>query len=108
MPSAERQRWDPWPDHLIRARRSTELRLNLRNLYILPSRFGWLWLLTCAVLYVMGTSGASASALLLAYGGLGLFLLAPFLTQFNLQGLELHCGDPQPALPVDPSLTPCR
>ena len=106
MPSAEHQRRGPWPDHLIRARRSTELRLNLRNLYILPSRFGWLWLLTCTVLYLMGTSGASASALLLAYGGLGLFLLAPYLTQFNLQGLELTCGEPQPGFAEETLLYP--
>ena len=70
------------------------MRLGLRNLYILPSGFGWLWLLGCAALYWMGIGGSSSGALLLAYGGLGLFLLAPFLTQFNLQGLELHCGEP--------------
>lgn len=106
MPSAEQQRRDPWPDRLIRARRSNQLQLNLRNLYILPSRFGWLWLLACAVLYLMGTSGASASALLLAYGGVGLFLLAPYLTQFNLQGLEMTCGDPQPGFAREPLMYP--
>ena len=94
MPSADHQRRAPWPDHLIRASRSPQLQLTLRNLYILPSRFGWLWLLACAALYLMGISSSSAAALLLGYGGLGLFLLAPFLTQFNLQGLELRCGEP--------------
>jgi uncharacterized protein (DUF58 family) len=86
---------EPFPDRLIRRRCSEALRLTLRNLYILPSGFGWLWLLACAVLYLMGVGAASSTALLLAYAGLGLFLLAPFLTQFNLQGLELRCGAPE-------------
>jgi uncharacterized protein (DUF58 family) len=100
MPSAETDRPakpgqpDPWPDRLIRPGSSSSVQLGLRNLYILPSSFGWLWLLACAVLYLMGIGGASSGALLLAYGGLGLFLLAPFLTQFNLQGLELRCAEP--------------
>ena len=96
MRSAETNPEDPWPDRLIRPVRSPGLRLGLQNLYILPSSFGWLWLAACAVLYGMGISSSSASALLLAYGSLGLFLLAPFLTQFNLQGLELHCADAPP------------
>ena len=97
---------DPWPDRLIRPGCSHSVRLGLRNLYILPSGFGWLWLLGCAVLYLMGTGGSSSGALLLAYGGLGLFLLAPFLTQFNLQGLELRCGEPAGGFAHQPLLYP--
>ena len=36
---------DPWPDRLIRPGCSHSVRLGLSNLYILPSGFGWLWLL---------------------------------------------------------------
>ena len=97
---------EPWPDRLIRPGASHRVRLVLRNLYILPSGFGWLWLLGCAALYWMGVGGSSSGALLLAYGGLGLFLLAPFLTQFNLQGLELHCGEPAPGFAGQPLLYP--
>lgn len=96
MPSAETAVREPWPDRLIRRPCSDRLHLSLRNLYILPSRFGWLWLATCVVLYLMGTGAASSGPLLLAYGGLGVFLLSPFLTQFNLQGLDWRCGDPAP------------
>ncbi|MFM7314551.1 MAG: hypothetical protein ACKO0M_15545 [Cyanobium sp.] len=99
---------DPWPDRLIRLRCSPQVRLALRNLYILPSRFGWLWLLGCAALYWMGVGGGSSGALLLAYGGLGLFLLAPFLTQFNLQGLELACGEPAGGFAGRPLLYPLQ
>ncbi len=87
---------DPFPDRVIRPRRSAVLLLGLRNLYILPTGFGWLWLLCCVVLYLLAINGGSNGALLLAYGGVGLFLLAPYLTQFNLQGLELRCGTPEP------------
>jgi len=85
---------EPFPDRLIRRHSSASHRLGLRTLYILPSGFGWLWLGSCGVLFVLGVQGSSHGALLLAYLGLGLFLLAPYLTQFNLQGLELRCGHP--------------
>ena len=87
---------EPFADRLIRRHHSANHRLGLRSLYILPSGFGWLWLLSCAVLFILGVQGSSAGALLLAYLGLGLVLLAPYLTQFNLQGLELGCGHPAP------------
>jgi uncharacterized protein (DUF58 family) len=106
MRSADAEPRQPWPDRLIRTRSSPQLRLSLRNLYILPSGFGWLWLAACGVLYLMGSLSASSGPLLLAYGGLGLFLLAPFLTQFNLQGLELRCGDPSPGFAAEPVLYP--
>ena len=94
MRSADAAAREPWPDRLIHTKSSERLRLSLRNLYILPSGFGWLWLVTCTVLYLMGTGTSSSGPLLLAYGGLGVFLLSPFLTQFNLQGLELSCNEP--------------
>ena len=87
---------EPFPDRLIRRHSSPCHRLGLRTLYILPSGFGWLWLLSCGVLFVLGVQGSSHGTLLLAYLELGLFLLAPYLTQFNLQGLELRCGQPAP------------
>lgn len=79
------------------ARRGPQLRLNLRNLYILPTGFGGLWLLGTAVLYLLGINGNSNGPLLLAFLCCGLFLLSLFLTQFNLQGLELAVDHPQPA-----------
>jgi uncharacterized protein (DUF58 family) len=96
MRSAEALQPDPWPDRLIPAQASSQLQLGLRNLYILPSAFGWLWLAACGVLMLMGGGASSSGTLLLAYGGLGVFLLSPFLIQFNLQGLKLHCTEPPP------------
>jgi uncharacterized protein (DUF58 family) len=81
-------------DRLIRPRGGEELLLGLRNLYILPTRFGWLWLLSCVVLYLLGINGGSNGPLLMGFLATGLFLICLHLTQFNLQGLRLRCGEP--------------
>ncbi|MCP9850012.1 hypothetical protein [Cyanobium sp. Morenito 9A2] len=83
-----------FPDRLIRPRQGNGLVLGLRNLYILPTRFGWLWLLSCLVLYLLGINGGSNGPLLLGFLGTGLLLISLHLTQFNLQGLRLRCGEP--------------
>lgn len=93
---ARTPRREQWPDSWLLARSGDRMQLGLRSLYILPTRFGWLWLASCAVLYQMGTSSGSSGPLLLAYGGLSIFLLSPFLTQLNLQGLTLCCSEPKP------------
>ncbi|MFM7394038.1 MAG: hypothetical protein ACKO22_06675 [Cyanobium sp.] len=80
----------------VRAPESTPLRLGLRNLYILPTRFGWLWLAAAALLQVVGIQLQRNGPLLVSFLMLGLFLLALHLTHFNLQGLVLGCGVPEP------------
>ncbi len=72
------------------------LRLGLRNLYILPTRFGWLWLGGALFLQLVALQLQSNGPRLLGFLMLGLFLLALHLTHFNLQGLELRCGRPDP------------
>ena len=76
--------------------RSAELTLGLRNLYIIPSRFGALWLGSAALLLLVAIQTTSNSALLLAFVMLALMLLAIFLTHDTLQGLCLRCGEPSP------------
>lgn len=72
------------------SRRTPELRLGHRNLYILPSGFGGLWLLTAAVLYLLGINSRTNSPVLLAFLMAALMLLSLFLTHLNLQGLGLR------------------
>jgi uncharacterized protein (DUF58 family) len=71
------------------SRRNNPLVLGHRNLYILPSRYGSLWLLTSGLLYLIGINTRSNGPLLLAFLMGALMLLALFLTHFNLQGLKL-------------------
>jgi uncharacterized protein (DUF58 family) len=80
----------------VRPQQGERLRLGLRNLYIVPTRFGWLWLAGLLLLQLVGIQLQSNGPLLLSFLMLGLFLLALHLTHFNLQGLELRVGDPQP------------
>ncbi|SBO43912.1 hypothetical protein [Cyanobium sp. NIES-981] len=79
-----------------RAQRGEQLQLGLGNLYILPTRFGWLWLTGTALLYAVGIQTLRNGPLLLSHVMLALLLLALLLTHFNLQGLELRCGRPAP------------
>jgi uncharacterized protein (DUF58 family) len=78
----------------------------LRNLYILPSRFGALWLAGMVLLQVVAIQLQSNGPLLLSFLMLGLFLLALHLTHANLQGLELRCAEPSPAFAGEPALYP--
>ncbi|WP_259720976.1 hypothetical protein [Synechococcus sp. CS-1328] len=79
---------------LVPPQQGDPLLLGLRNLYIVPTRFGWLWLSGGALLLIVAIQTQRNGPLLLSYLMLGLMLLALHLTHFNLQGLELRCGDP--------------
>ena len=79
-----------------RPHQGERLRLGLRNLYIVPTRFGWWWLAGSAMLQLVAIQMQSNGPLLLSFLMLGLFLLTLHLTHFNLQGLELRCGSPPP------------
>ena len=60
---------------LMRRRQGLELRLGPRTLYILPTRFGLLWLATAGLLYLVGLQMRSNGSLLLSFLLLGLMLL---------------------------------
>lgn len=81
---------------LGRLQQDTHVRLGLRNLYIVPSRFGLLWLAAAALLQVVGIQTQRNGSLLLSFLLLAVLLLALHLTHFNLQGLDLCCGEPRP------------
>ena len=88
------------------SRRDAVLRLGLRTLYIVPSSFGGLWLLSGGVLYVVGINSRSNGPVLLALLQLGLMLLSLFLTHLNLQGLELRCVEAAPSCADEPAAVP--
>jgi uncharacterized protein (DUF58 family) len=79
----------------VRPQQGEAVRFGLRNLYILPTRFGWHWLGASLVLQLVGIQLQRNGSLLLSFLLLGLFLLTLHLTHLNLQGLELRCGNPQ-------------
>ena len=79
------------------SRPCAELKLGHRSLYIIPSRFGALWIAAAGLLLLVAIQTGSNSTLLLAFVMLGLMLLAMFLTHDTLQGLTLCCDQPAPA-----------
>jgi len=83
-----------WPERLGRLHEGEVLHLHLRNLYILPTRFGGLWLAGAVLLQIVGIQTQRNGPLLLSFLLLAMLLLAMHLTHANLQGLELRCGTP--------------
>ena len=85
------------------SRPCAELKLGHRSLYIIPSRFGALWIAAAGLLLLVAIQTGSNSTLLLAFVMLGLMLLAMFLTHDTLQGLTLRCDQPSPAFAGEPA-----
>ena len=90
------------------SRPSAELKLGHRSLYIIPSRFGALWIAAAALLLLVAIQTGSNSTLLLAFVMLGLVLLAMFLTHDTLQGLTLRCDQPAPTFAGEPADYPLQ
>lgn len=88
--------------------RTRQLTLGLRNLYIVPTRFGFLWLAAVALLQLVAIQMQSNGTLLLSWLLLALMLLAMHLTHDTLQGLVLHCGEPVPGFAGQPLTYPLR
>lgn len=90
---ANSQTWRPGPmERWVPRQRGQALKLGMRNLYILPSRFGWWWLAAALLLQLLGIQLQRNGPLLLSFLMLALALLALHLTHLNLQGLELSCA----------------
>ena len=90
------------------SRPCAELKLGHRSLYIIPSRFGALWIAAAGLLLLVAIQTGSNSTLLLAFLMLGLMALAMFLTHDTLQGLTLRCDQPSPAFAGEPADYPLQ
>ena len=89
-----------------RSRPCADLKLGHRTLFIIPSRFGALWLAATALLLLVAVQTASNTTLLLAFVMLGLMALAMVLTHDTLQGLTLRCDQPSPTFAGEPASYP--
>jgi hypothetical protein len=90
------------------SRPCAELKLGHRSPYIIPSRFGALWIAAAGLLLLVAIQMGSNSTLLLAFLMLGLMALAMFLTHDTLQGLTLRCDHPSPAFAGEPADYPLQ
>ncbi|MDF2179404.1 DUF58 domain-containing protein [Aliiglaciecola sp. CAU 1673] len=90
-----RSRWlqryfDSWLQQRIP--RNRMFRLDLNNVFIFPSRFGWLFTALCLCLFLLGTNYQNNLILLLSFFLLSLFLVSLMVTYFNFAGLEIQQG----------------
>lgn len=94
-----RQRWqsmfDRWLSQRLPRRRSVTL--NLRSVFIAPSRNGLYFLLMSAVLFLGGINYGNSLILMIAMLLVSLFLVSILHTYANLSGLTFEAGRTQPA-----------
>lgn len=83
---------------------STRYRLNLKNVFIFPSRFGLGYLLTCIGLFILGTNYQNNLMLLLCHFLLAIFLLHLFVSYRNFTAVSLSLKDIQPVFASEHAL----
>lgn len=85
--------WLRWLDKRIPAKSNQAL--NMRSIFILPSGFGWGFLLTSVSLFLLGTNYQNNLMLLLSYLLLTTMLLTLFYSYLNFANLSLNAVSPQ-------------
>ncbi len=68
-----------------------KVRLVQKLIFILPTRYGWWFVLLIALLYLLGTNYQNNLILLLCYLLLSVFLVSIVLVYQNMSGLTLQC-----------------
>jgi len=86
------QRWDQYFSRWLNKRvpPKEKLQLNLRSVFIFPSRFGWAYLLMLNTLFLLGTNYQNNLILALAYLLASLFVTTIFHSFFNLSALKVE------------------
>lgn len=88
-----RARWRAWWD--ARHPRRDTLALTQRNVYILPTRAGWVFALTLVVLLVASINYQLSLGYVLTFLLAGSAVVAMHVTHSTLRGLHLHLRPPQ-------------
>jgi len=89
-----RTRWRAWWE--ARHPRSDQLLLTQRNVYILPTRAGWVFAATLAVLLVASINYQLSLGYLLTFLLAGSAVVSMHITHATLRGLALHLRPPPP------------
>ncbi|GAA5121250.1 DUF58 domain-containing protein [Alloalcanivorax gelatiniphagus] len=85
-----RNAWQRWLDR--RLPRARQVRLDQRGIFILPSGYGYLYLLVAVLLFFGGINYENNLILGLCFLMIGLFVVAILHTYRNLSGLTLRAG----------------
>tara|TARA_B100001063_G_C16747920_1_gene548633 strand:- start:723 stop:1823 length:1101 start_codon:yes stop_codon:yes gene_type:complete len=85
--------WLAWLDKRIPPNSSHAL--NMRSVFILPSRFGWGFIVMCMCLFLLGTNYQNNLMLLLSYLLLSVMLLTLFYSYQNFAAIALSVSPPK-------------
>ncbi len=98
------QRFFRWLDRKIP--KADSYQLNLRNLYILPTRLGFVFILLIAVLWVLGSNYQNNLILALCYLLTSLVIVTMHHTHANLSGLRVRAANAKPVFAGDQAFFP--
>jgi len=100
------QRFFRWLDRKIPL--SDSYKLNLKNLYILPTSLGWVFIVLLVVLWVLGSNYQNNLILALCYLLSSLFIVAMHHTHANLSGVTVTANNAKPVYAGEEALFPVR
>ena len=100
-----RARWRAWWD--ARHPRRDAQELTQRNVYILPTRAGWVFALTLVVLLVASINYQLSLGYVLTFLLAGSAVVAMHVTHSTLRGLNLHLRPPQAVFAGEPATVEC-
>lgn len=93
------KRMSQWLDKRIP--RAREYKLDLKSIFIFPSRFGWLYLTLCIGIFLLGTNYQNNLMLLMCYFLIALFLVSLFASYINFSRIHVQVGKLQPIFAGD-------
>lgn len=100
------QRFFRWLDRKIPP--SDSYRLNLKNLYILPTALGWVFIILLVVLWVLGSNYQNNLVLALCYLLSSLFIVAMHHTHANLSGVTVRASNAKPVYAGEDAFFPVQ
>ncbi|MEP0356463.1 DUF58 domain-containing protein [Paraglaciecola sp.] len=84
------RQFDKWLDKRIPT--ANQFQLNHKNIFIFPSKFGFLFLGLCSLLFLLGTNYQNNLMLLLCYFLISIFLVTLLTSYANFAKIHLHIG----------------
>ena len=99
-----RKRFFSWIDK--RTPRQASVFLKQKNIYILPTRYGWLMLGILVLILVASTNYQNNMGFMAGFILLSIGLLSVFYTFRNLRGIEVRCQKVSPVYVGDEALIP--
>ena len=76
------------------SKRSRSIKLGYKNLYVFPNKFGFYWIFSSILLFILGTNLEANLTIVISYLMSVVIFINLFLAHFNLHGLEIY-AEPQ-------------